>query len=327
LAIQIDKSLRLPDGEFFDTHEEKSGICVHHTVGGSARSTFNWWMQDRNSRGNQLKVGTAYIIGRDGKVYEVFAPAAWAYQFGLKWSTAKKLKFEKRYIGIELASEGALIEDGGKLYCFDRVSPRTEKARDAAFDCGSDWRGYRYFDRYEEAQLDSLMELIDKLCGDFNIPREAPDEPLSFYGDALARFQGIIGHSMVRADKSDPSPDGSLWDRISTDCGVTPVAIGARTASGGARGSLSDQDLDDLFRHNAETLNKMNVAAGAVVSALLAELERSGRKTYIRLRNPAVGGHTIEYEFVQGERRLVARIAKLLGFERVTDSVLEVRSG
>jgi len=105
------------------------------------------------------------------------------------------------------------------------------------------------------------------------------------------------------------------------------VTIGAPPPSGGTRGSLSDQDLDDLFRHNAETLNKMNVAAGAVVSALLAELERSGRKTFIRLRNPAARGHTIEYEFVQGERRLVARIAKLLGFARVTDSVLEVRSG
>lgn len=327
MAIQIDKSLRLPAGEFFDTHEEKSGICVHHTVGGSARSTFNWWMQDRTSGGSHLKVGTAYIIGRDGAVYEVFAPDAWAYQFGLRWSKAKKLKFERRFIGIELASEGALIEDGGTLYCFDRVSPRTEKARDSAFDFGSDWRGYRYFDRYEPAQLDVLMELIDKLCTDFNVPRNVPDDPLSFYGDGLASFKGIIGHSMVRKDKSDPSPDRALWDRIAADCGVAPVAIDAPPAGGGARGSLSDQELDDLFRHNAETLNKMNVAAGAVVSALLAELERSGRKTYIRLRNPAVRGHTIEYDFVQGERRLIARIGRLLGFERVTDSLLEVRSG
>ena len=236
MAIQIDRSLRLPAGEFFDTHESKSGICVHHTVGGSARSTFNWWMQDRTSRGSQLKVGTAYIIGRDGTVYEVFPPDAWAYQFGLKWSTAKKLKFEKRYIGIELASEGALIEDSGKLYCFDRVSPRTEKARDTVFDFGSDWRGYRYFDRYEGAQLDSLMELIDKLCGDFNIPRDVPDDPISFYGDELSGFRGIIGHSMVRTDKSDPLPDRSLWDRISADCGVTPVAIDSAPPSVGRRG-------------------------------------------------------------------------------------------
>jgi len=81
-----------------------------------------WWRED----GHQ--VGTAYLIDRDGTVHEAFDPAAWAWQFGLKWPDAKRIRFERRYIGIEICSEGGLIESNGKLYAFDRVSPKTEKA-------------------------------------------------------------------------------------------------------------------------------------------------------------------------------------------------------
>lgn len=324
MALQIDRTMRLPDGEFFPSQEPKTGICLHHTVGGSARSTFNWWMRDRNSAGNALKVGTAYIIDRDGTVFEVFDPSAWAYQFGLRWPVARKLEFEKRFIGIEIASEGALIESDGKLYCFDTVSPRTEKRRDETFDCGHDWRTYRFFDRYEPAQVDAVVELVNKLCDDFGIQRRVPNDFVAFYGDRLADFNGIIGHSMVRSDKSDPAPDLAFWNRVVAGCHLNPEGIGEDAAPG--RG-LTDEDIEALFRHNAETLNKMDVVAGAVVSALLAELERAGRKTYLKLRNPAPRGHTIEYELVKGDRRLIKRIGQLLGFKEITETRLEVHSG
>lgn len=323
MALQINRTMRLPGGEFFPTREPKSGICLHHTVGGSARSTFDWWMRDRTANGNELKVGTAYIIDRDGTVFEVFNPDGWAYQFGLKWPVARKLEFEKRFIGIEIASEGALIENQGKLYCFDTISPRTEKRREEIFDCGANWRTYRYFDRYEPAQVDAVVQLVNKLCDDFGITRDVPDDFREFYGDRLKDFKGVIGHSMVRADKSDPAPDPGFWNRVINECGLNGHGIAAEEANG----RLTDQDIEELFRHNAETLNKMNVAAGAVVSALLAELERAGRKTYLRLRNPAPRGHTVDYELVKGDRRLINRIGQLLGFKSITENRLEVHGG
>ncbi len=226
MTLRIDRSLRLPAGEFFETAESKSGIAIHHTVGGSATSTFNWWMQDRTKEGSRLKVGTAFIIEGDGTVFEVFDPAAWAYQFGLEWPATKKLAFEKRFIGIEIASEGALIEHDGQLYCFDRVSERTRKARAEAFDFGRDYRGYRYFDRYEEAQVVALVELINELCDRFSIARRVPERFLDFYGDTLAGFEGIIGHTMVRKDKTDPLPDRAFWERVVGGCRLTQVPIG-----------------------------------------------------------------------------------------------------
>lgn len=325
MALTFDRTLRFPDGEFFATPEQKTGIALHHTVGGSARSTYKWWMDDRTEAGARLMVGTAYIIDRDGTVFEVFDPAAWAWQFGLPWAQAKKIKFERRFIGVELASEGPLIESNGQLYCFDRVSPKTVKPRAEAFDLGRTYRGYRYFDKYEDAQVASLIELINKLCDDFQIRRQAPSRFFDYYGEQLADFEGIIGHTMVRQDKSDPAPDQALWDRIIRECRVTAVTIGAPPA--GAGGTMTDQEIQQLFNQNTGELDRMSVAAGSMVKGLIMELADGNRKTYIRLRNPVVGGHKVEYDFVQGDRTLVGRLARALGFQSVTDSVLEVRGG
>ncbi len=104
MTLKIDHSLQLPDGEFFPAQSRKTGITIHHTVGGTARSTLNHWIKDRNRAGKRRVVGTAYIIDRGGTVYQIFHPLAWAFQFGLKWPAKQKIQFEQRFIGIELAS-------------------------------------------------------------------------------------------------------------------------------------------------------------------------------------------------------------------------------
>jgi hypothetical protein len=317
MALRIERTFRLKEGQYFPSRNVKTGIAIHHTVGGSAESTFNYW------NNNDEMVGTAYIIDRDGTVLEVFDPAAWAWQFGLKWSRAKKIQFEKRYIGIEIASEGGLIESGGNLYCFDRISSKTLKPRNEAFDFGREYRGYRYFDRYEDAQVDSLLELVDQLCTQFGIQRQVPENFFDYYGESLTDFEGIIGHTMVRKDKSDPAPVRSLWDRITTDCGVTPASIGTPSTREDA---MTEEEVDQLFEHNVQQINQMNVSAGSMVKGLLMELERGDRKTYIRLTNPVPNGHAVDYEFVQGDKSLVGKIARALGFKTVTETRLEVRS-
>lgn len=90
---------------------------------------------------------------------------------------------------------------------------------------------------------------------------------------------------------------------------------------------MTDQEIEQLFNQNVEQINQMNVAAGSMVKGLIMELERGARKTYIRLGKPTPGGHRVEYEFVQGDRTLVGRVARALGFKTVTESVLEVRGG
>jgi N-acetyl-anhydromuramyl-L-alanine amidase AmpD len=323
MALEIKKDWRLPDAEYFKTENKKSGICIHHTVGGSARSTFNWWTQD-----SQM-VGTAYIIDHDGSVYNVFDPENWAWQFGLRWDYQDKIAFEKRFIGIEIASEGGLLEEDGKCYCFDRISPKTEKPADEVFDAGFNYRGYRYFDRYEPEQIDSLVELINFLCDEFDIPRRVQQDSMKYYGEQLKDFEGIIGHTMVRKDKSDPAPVPELWERLIDDCNLVTISEeqDEEEQTESDEEAMNEQEIDELFEHNARELNKMDVAAGSMVKGLIMELERNDRNTYIKLRDATPDGHTVHYDFIEGQKDLIGRIGKALGFKRITEDLLEVRNG
>ena len=317
----IDRSLRLPEDQVFPPAMTKSGIAIHHTVGGSALSTFNHWLKDRTKAGKNRVVGTAYIIDRDGTVFEVFEPTAWAFQFGLEWSSRQQRRFEQRFIGIELASEGALLEHLGKLYCFDRISEKTLKPRDEVYDHGSAYRGYRYFDLYEPVQIDRLVHLINYLCESRSIKRRVPYPPLDYYGERLAHFKGVIGHAMVRRDKSDPAPMKALWDRLIAECGLQPMLISKDARFG--RSQPSEEQAEALFAANIAQIRKLATGAGSLVKGLIMELER--RNAFIRLADAEDGGHKLRYEFVSGSKSLMKRLASALGIERVTDSHIEVR--
>lgn len=153
---RIDYSMRLPDGEFLPAMRKKFGIALHHTVGRTAASTSDHSLNDKTERGQRRMVGTAFIIGRDGTAFQIFDPTAWTFQFGLRWPEEERWKFEQRFISIELASDGAIREFDGRLYYFDRILPKTVKPLSEAADYGSPYRGYRFFDRYEPALIDSL---------------------------------------------------------------------------------------------------------------------------------------------------------------------------
>jgi len=319
MAVDIDRSMRLPEAEFFPTTHPKSGIAIHHTVGGTVESTFRWWQADRAAGGRVNHVGTAYLIERDGTVYEVFDPEAWAYQFGVSWSRARRLRFERRFIGIEIASEGGLTWHDGRLYAYDVIDPVFEKPAAEAFECPALYRGYKWFDRYEPEQLDALGRLVDALCERFSVPRVYPDRPFVYYGDALEPFEGVIGHAMVRLDKSDPAPDPDLWTTLERLAGLTPTPV---TAPDFKAARLSDEEIDALFERNIRRIDMLDAAAGSLVKDLLMELER--RNSHVELHTPVPGAHEIGYRLLEGDPETLMRLADWLGFEEATDTMLEV---
>ncbi|HWP38188.1 MAG TPA: N-acetylmuramoyl-L-alanine amidase [Gemmatimonadales bacterium] len=314
MAVHVDRRYRLPQSEYFAQSYGKSGIAIHHTVSDAAERTLAIWERDRTMAGTPRRVGTAYVIDLDGTIFEAFDPACWAWQFGLSWPETERLRFERRFIGIELVSEGGLTEHQGRLYAYGLLSRYFELQPDEAFDAGTPYRGYRWFGRYERAQLVSLGRLVDELCGRFSIPRVYPEQPYLYYGDALRSFNGVIGHAMVRSDKSDPAPDPRLWATLEQVGGLKPVPLTA---------PASVVDVEALFAGNARRLDRLNVAAGSLVKALLMELQR--RDVHVKLKTPLPGTHTIEYDVVRGDRAEVARLGRALGFTRVTERELEVR--
>lgn len=316
MTVHVDRSLRLPEEQYFAEPERKTGIAIHHTVCGAAKTTVELWGADPG------RIATAYVIERDGTIFEVFDPEHWAYHLGVRWPNPLRIAFEKRFIGIELASEGALTERDGVLHAFGQFSPRTLRAKADSYDYGRPYRGYRWFDRYEPAQLEALGRLVDDLCGRFPIARRYPDSPFDYYGEALVEFEGVIGHAMVRSDKSDPAPDPALWATLEDLARLAPTAVTPSPPPAPAA-RLSERDKETLFHENARRINSMSTAAGSMVKALVMELER--RRVYLRLAEPDPRAHSIEYTVAQGDAKLVGRLARALGFESATDRLLEVR--
>lgn len=214
MNLDINRTLRLPRGQFFEDKHPKRQVYVHHTVGGNAGSTFDWWLKDPQ------RIGTAYLVERDGTIYEVFPPECWAHHIG----RGSLDRHNQQSIGIELCSEGALRSgkemnkafdndnfDEQWLYAFN-AKKLYHVENDAAKFVKAPFRGFDYFDAYEPAQLVSACWLAKDLCSRFAVPATIVpfDDKLSYHLELLDSFQGVLGHANVRLDKTDPHP-GFDW--------------------------------------------------------------------------------------------------------------------
>jgi N-acetyl-anhydromuramyl-L-alanine amidase AmpD len=212
---------------FYKTNLKKKRIALHHTVGGTALSTYNYWLE--KNKAQDWSIGTAMIIERDGTIIQNFANENWAYQFGLldKWRYTSAMNFEASSIGIEIASEGPAVAAGGGLVFFHggaytRAVPKGHKM----FRANSTFRGYQHFDAYDDKQIDALIVKLNELFDKFDIPRVRPmGYDYCYRENDIKDFEGLIGHCNVRPDKSDPIPDPEFWARIDKGCGLKKIEL------------------------------------------------------------------------------------------------------
>lgn len=205
---------------------KKDLIVLHHTVGGSARSTVEYWLQKKN------RVATAFLVERDGSVLEAFPASAWAYHVGVPGQP----EFEPRSIGIEIANEGPLAESNGKFYCFNRISAATEY-RGEVIDCGKyfedAWRGFRYFAAYTPQAMQATADLVARLIEEHDVPRLSPADHFCSEPYHFRDFKGVLSHSHLRADKSDVHP-GFDWTLLQERCQLDWYVKDVRAASASA---------------------------------------------------------------------------------------------
>jgi N-acetyl-anhydromuramyl-L-alanine amidase AmpD len=220
----IDRTtLLLPTTQYFPQTTEKRTIVLHHTVGGSARSTYKWWCTDRQAAtGEERRVGTAYLVERDGTIYEVFPPECWAYHIGLGDGP-----LERRTIGIELCSEGGLVRRVDDLWGIGQSLGPVDKLFESgrAYHIPQGWRGFTWFDHYDEPQIQATCQLVRWLCQQFHIPSAMPraTEWLSPANPKRwAEFAGVIHHALLRSDKSDLHPGFPEW-RLARLLGAWPT--------------------------------------------------------------------------------------------------------
>lgn len=210
---------KLTDNQYFKEEHPKTQAFVHHTAGNpNPYNVIDFW----NS--NPDKIDTAFVIGGnpatvknktknwvDGEILQAFSSKFWGYHLGLKQEVFTKAgvpykPLDKTSIGIEICSWGQLQYKDGKYinYVGGEVQPNEVVVYDTPF------RGYKFYHRYTDAQIESTIKLLKYLCEKFNIPKTYDPAIWDINKKALAGDPGIYTHVSVRTDKFDCHPQAEL---------------------------------------------------------------------------------------------------------------------
>ena len=193
---------RLSDDQFFQDLHPKKQIYLHHTAGGpSAVSVANYFQQKEG------KVATAFVIGSDGTIVQLFSSKHWAYHLGLKPEVfAEKgvdyKSLDKISIGIEICNYGPLAKRNG--YFYNYVGGKMDRSQ--ITELKSKYKGHIWWQRYTDEQIESTRQLLVYLCDTYGISKEYADVIFDIDKRALKGENGIFTHNSVRHDKSDIYP-------------------------------------------------------------------------------------------------------------------------
>lgn len=185
----ILKRKYLDDNQYIKRKYKKTQIVLHHTVSSNFNSVYWAWQQSKD------RIGTAFVINKKGIVYELFPPEYWAYHLGGK--SAKEHNMQS--IGIELVNEGPLVKNNDDYFWFNGQLEYEGEVSESL-----EWRGYKYWAKYTDAQYESLAELLKIICCKFKIP-DVVYASHNYNFELLNNFKGVISHCNVREDKTDIS--------------------------------------------------------------------------------------------------------------------------
>jgi N-acetyl-anhydromuramyl-L-alanine amidase AmpD len=193
----VDKPLN--KGQWIAEKVDKKQIVIHHSVSSTSDSIVTGW------NANKERVGTAYSIDKDGTINQHFPDDEWAYHLyvsAIGNRVDKKFKrrdeiLNKESIGIELVSMGGLTFKNNNWYSvYNTIVPIQD-----VYVLEEKYRGFKAFEKYTDAQIVSLKNLILYLSTKYNIPITKFTFNLS--NEALSSVPGLYGHQNMRSDKSD----------------------------------------------------------------------------------------------------------------------------
>lgn len=225
MALNFDdiKQVKGFQGQFVKQETEKTQVVLHHTVSGpGVKSDLNWWKQTKD------RIATAVIIDRDGTIYQCFSTKYWAYHIGPVAMSFHKLgetyrKCDPNSIGVELDSWGPLVAKDGKFFpvrwnkedkryepffSAGEISPENVVEHDRPF------RGFRYYEKYTDAQIKSLKDLLKYWNKYWGIPLKYDPGMWQLNRDALTGTPGVYTHASYREDKSDCHPQPELIEML-----------------------------------------------------------------------------------------------------------------
>ena len=136
-----------------------------------------------------------FIVTKLGMVFQVF-------DTNHSSSTFNDSKVDKKQIKIAIENLGWLKRDG----MIDRYNDwlgNSYKLEPSEI-LSKRWRNHQYWHTYTSKQMESLKNLVDKLCEEYNIPKEFIGH--NTYDENIDLFKGITFRSNYYPEATDVSP-------------------------------------------------------------------------------------------------------------------------
>ena len=167
----------LPIDQYIREETPKKQFYIHHTAGGpDPFSVVNWW------KSTPARVATHFIIGgqpfngsqwADGDLVQCYNTKYWAYHLGLKSQhlavspnhlTSTELNSES--ITVEICNWGP-VDYNEDAQRFETIEHNYPVAFKNVIEYPRRYRGYRYYQKYTDAQLETLRDLLRYVCKHF----------------------------------------------------------------------------------------------------------------------------------------------------------------
>ena len=248
---------------YYAVEHPKQRIVLHFTAG-QLRSDLSALTRDN------YHVSVAFVIGRDGTVYQLFSSKYWSGHLGKGiGNTNTGNAQDKCTIGIEISNYGYLAERNGNLETYYSRQQNAQgqegpvdvycslDEKQAWLKTDSPFRGQSYYAAYTNEQMESLVILLRYLTTQYGIPRAFLPEPKRYEAtEDVLTFNGIVSHINYRpTGKWDIGPAFN-WNKLITQVQApvfepqftkTENIPGTRGMRGDAKAPLGSEDQLDAI--------------------------------------------------------------------------------
>jgi len=219
--VQVD----FPTAQYYKIDHVKTQIVWHHSAGwDNAQGMFNGWIE------NAERVATCCGITDDGTIYQIFSSKYWAYHVNILSKGNKQVKenpiyapyfkravdVENRTIGVEVLNWGGLKRVDGKYHTWASAHINPLYKKDITVDekkvqyYPEGFRGYYYYEKYTDREIESLWKLTRYWMGRYDIPLNPHQDIFELNQSAFQGVPGIYTHCSFRIDKQDMHPQPEL---------------------------------------------------------------------------------------------------------------------
>lgn len=188
----IDKeTYKLSDSNYYKEEYTKKQIVIGHT----SRKDMYHYSSWKNRHNGKYKKTAAYTIDKDGKVYEHYDPKYYSEYVSLH-------DMGPFTIPIALSNVGWVQRDNLNDRYYDWLGHNYILEDDDIVK--QRWRNKEHWVKYTDEQLQSLRNLTDKLCNDFEIKNDCIGHTV--FNEDVDIYEGITFKSNYYQEATDISP-------------------------------------------------------------------------------------------------------------------------